>query len=153
MIRRLMAATLLALFVGGSPALAQADIVELLRSDIATQKKALLTYAMRMTEEESNTFWPIYNEYQKDLRKVADARIAMIKDYAANYDSMNDKMAADFSKRALRAEGDRLKLYKKYNGRMAKALSPKLAARWLQAEHAINTMIDVQIASGLPLMK
>lgn len=154
MIRKLTAVAVIAGLVGvAAPSFAQNDIIELLRSDIATQKKALLTHAMSMTEEESNVFWPIYNEYQNEMRKLVDERIAMIKDYAANYDSMTDPMAADLTKKALKQQESRLKLYKKYNGKMAKALTPKLAARWLQAEHAINTMIDVQIASELPLMK
>jgi hypothetical protein len=154
MIRKLVAAALaVAVLAVSAPSFAQNDIIELLRSDITTQKKALMTQAMTMSEAESDVFWPIYNEYQNELRKVGDERIAIIKDYSANYETMTDEMATSLSKRSLKTEEDRLKLYKKYNGKLAKALSPKLAARWLQAEHAINTMIDVQIAAEMPLMK
>jgi hypothetical protein len=154
MFRKILTVTVIAVLTGiAAPAFAQSDVIELLRSDLATQKKALLTGAMDMTEQESEIFWPIYNEYSVELRKVGDERIAMIKEYADNYDSMTDEMAKDLTKRALSTQEERIKLYKKYNGKMAKELSPRLAARWLQAEHAINTMIDVQIASELPLMK
>jgi hypothetical protein len=154
MIRKLLTVTLITVITGiAAPSFAQTDIIELLRSDIATQKKAILTSAMQMTETESDIFWPIYNDYQNELRKIGDERIAMIKDYSANYDSMTDEMAADLSKRALKVYGDRLSLYKKYEKKFSKALSPRMAARWLQAEHAINTMIDVQIAAEMPLMK
>ncbi len=151
--RKIVAVTLAAALVAAAaPSFAQSDVIELLRSDIATQKKALITGAMSMTEAESDIFWPIYNDYQNELRKVGDERVAMIKDYSANYDSMTDEMATDLSKRALKAYDDRLSLYKKYEKKFAKALSPRMAARWLQAEHAINTMIDVQVAAEMPLM-
>ena len=154
MIRKFVTVALAgAIVAAAAPSFAQNDIIELLRSDIATQKKAIMTQAMSMTEAESEVFWPIYNEYQNELRKIGDERVALIKQYADNYDSMSDEMAKDITKRALKQQGDRLSLYKKYNGKLAKALGPKLAARWLQAEHAINTMIDVQVASELPLMK
>lgn len=154
MIRKLMTVTLVTALVGvAAPSFAQGDIIELLRSDIATQKKALITQAMNMTEAESDIFWPIYNDYQNELRKIGDERIALIKEYADSYESMTDETAADITKRAIKQQEDRLKLYKKYNGKLAKAVSPRFAARWVQTEHAINTMIDVQIASEMPLMK
>jgi hypothetical protein len=85
-------------------------------------------------------------------QEVFLARVAVITEYAANYDAMTDEMANDLSKRALKAQDDRLGLYKKYHGKFAKAMSPIMAGRWLQTEAAINTMIDVQIASEMPLM-
>jgi hypothetical protein len=36
---------------------------------------------------------------------------------------------------------------------MEKSLSPKVAARWVQAEHAIQAAVDLQLAEELPLMK
>ncbi len=158
MIRKLMTAMLVIALVGVSaPAFAQSgemnDMIELLRSDVQTQKKAIITHAMNMTEDESEAFWPLYNDYQNELRKIGDERVALIKEYAANYDNMTDEMATSLVKRSLKTQQDRLALYKKYNGKIAKATSPKLAARWLQAENAINTMVDLQIAAELPLME
>ncbi|MDH4036119.1 MAG: hypothetical protein OEX18_06815 [Candidatus Krumholzibacteria bacterium] len=154
MIRKLLTVTLITVIAGiAAPSFAQNDVIELLRSDIRTQKKALITGAMQMTEAESDIFWPIYNEYENELRLVGDRRVATIKDFADNYENMTEEMAKDLSKRSLKNQEDRLSLYKKYNGKFAKALSPKMAARWLQAEYAINEMIDVQISAELPLMK
>lgn len=154
MIRRLLTGVLFAaLAVTAAPASAQVGIFDLLRADLASQKKALLSQAMNMTEHEKEIFWPIYEDYQKELETLGEVRTTMIKDYSEHHASMSDKMAASLARRALDFEEKRLKLYRKYNGRIAKKLSPTLAARWLQAEHVINTMIDVQIVAELPLMK
>ncbi len=154
MIRRLMTASLFVALAGATaPTFAQPGILDLLRSDIATQKKALLTQALHMTEQQNEVFWPIYDDYQRELNRLGERRSAMLKDYSDHHESMTDKMAAGLTRRALDYEEKRLKLYRKYNGRFSKALSPKIAARWLQAEHVINTMIDVQIVSELPMMQ
>ncbi len=159
MIRKLLTTMVVVALVGlAVPAFAQDsaqmnDIIEVLRSDVQTQKKALITHAMAMTDAQSEAFWPIYNDYQNELRKIGDERVSIIKEYASNYDSMSDEMAKSLVKRSLKTQQDRLNLYKKYNTKFEKALSPKMAARWLQAESAINTMIDVQIASELPLVQ
>jgi hypothetical protein len=45
-----------------------------------------------------------------------------------------------------------MKLLKKYSGKVQKSLSPKVAARWVQCEAALQSAIDLQMASELPLM-
>jgi hypothetical protein len=135
------------------PAFAQTDVVELLRSDLRTEKVAILTKALGMDEATSALFWPVYREYEMELNKIGDARVANIKDYAANYESMTDVKAKELVKNAFSLNEQRTKLLKKYHGKVEKATSPKLAARWAQCEMAINSMIDAQVAGELPLLK
>jgi hypothetical protein len=142
-----------------SPAWAQQEsgdvskYIELLRSDVRTARTEVVTEALNLAEPQSTAFWPIYREYEKEMAALGDKRIALIKQYAANYDSMTDKMAKDLANQAFKLNGDRLNLMKKYYGKVEKVLQPKLAARWAQVENAMNALIDVQIASELPLMK
>jgi len=136
-----------------APSFAQADLVEIMRSDLRTQKKALLTQAMQMTEAQSEAFWPVYNQYESELIVLNDTRLALIKDYASNYDTMTDPVAKDLVKRSFKWQEGNTKLLKKYYGKMEKAVTPIVAARWVQAEHAINSMIDVQVASEIPLIQ
>ena len=136
-----------------APSFAQADLVEIMRSDLRTQKKARLTQAMQMTEAQSEAFWPVYNQYESELIVLNDTRLALIKDYASNYDTMTDPVAKDLVKRSFKWQEGNTKLLKKYYGKMEKAVTPIVAARWVQAEHAINSMIDVQVASEIPLIQ
>jgi hypothetical protein len=124
-----------------------------MRSDLRTQKKALLTQAMQLSETQAEAFWPVYNEYESQLMKLNDSRLSIIKDYAANYATMTDVVAKDLVKRSFQWQEGNTKLLKKYYGKMEKAISPIAAARWVQAEHAINSMIDVQVASEVPLIR
>ncbi|MGD8698033.1 MAG: hypothetical protein PVJ43_02005 [Gemmatimonadales bacterium] len=142
------------ILVSFSSAYGQVDsYIELLRSDIRTEKQALLTEAMQFSDEQAAVFWPIYREYDLELSKIGDQRVALIKDFAANFATMTDDKAKDMAKRSFKLEEDRVKLRKKYHGRVEKALDPIIAAKFVQIERAIAALIDVQLASELPLME
>ena len=69
------------------------SFVELLRSDVKTEKKAIITEVMDFTEQEAAAFWPEYRNYEFDLDKLGDARLILIKDYADNLETMTDDKA------------------------------------------------------------
>ena len=81
--------------------------VELLRSDLRAQKVAIITEVMQFTEAEDAKFWPVYREYEAELAKINDDRIALIKEYAANYDTLTDATADRLAQRALDLEARR----------------------------------------------
>jgi len=56
--------------------------VELLRSDLRAQKVAVITEMMQFTDAEDAAFWPVYREYERDLTKINDERLALVKEYA-----------------------------------------------------------------------
>ena len=137
------------------PALVQAQqdaYVELLRSDVKTQRVAIITEVMQFSDSASALFWPVYREYEYEATKIGDDMLALIKDYAANYDSLSDEIAKDLASRALRIDEDELKLRKKYYKRVEKAMGSVTAAKFLQIENQIRLLIDLQIEQSLPLI-
>jgi len=139
------------------PALAADDTkmdkyVELLRSDVRTARTQIVTEALDLKDQQSSAFWPVYRDYEKDLAALADKRVALIKDYAASYDTMTDKIAKDLVNRAFKINQDRTALLKKYYAKVEKVLQPKLAARWVQVENAMNSIMDIQVIANLPLI-
>jgi len=152
MIRRIVPVILVCLlavaFVHG-----QEEYIELLRSDIKTQKVAMLTEVLELTEEESAAFWPVYREYELELDKINDETLARIKDYVAHYDSMTDEKATELIQQALTLDESRVKLRKKYFKKFQGALPPIKVARFYQAERQISMLLRLQIAAELPLIK
>jgi hypothetical protein len=108
---------------------------------------------MQFTNEEANAFWPVYREYEFEFAKIGDARIALIKDYARNYETMTDEKAKELIQKALKLEGRRTKLKRKYFRKFDRVLPSKTVAKFFQLENQINLLIDLQIASELPLIK
>ena len=162
--------TTLALFLGGGlfVAVAQAQpagqaastqtpeqnlraYTELLRSDIRTQKVGLVTEVMRLTEAEDARFWPIYREYESELIKINDERLRLIKTYAEVYNKFTDEQADSLTTKALDLEARRTALKQKYYGNLKAKLSPRVAARAVQIEHQLDLLVDLEIASALPI--
>jgi len=127
--------------------------VELLRADLRTEKVAIITEMMQFSEDEDARFWPIYREYDTQLARINDDRIAAIKDYAAAYDKMTDDIADRLARMALDLEARRNALTAQFYDRFKSALSAKTAARFLQVERQILLILDLQIASSLPIVQ
>ena len=127
--------------------------IEVLRSELKTDKKAIITETMQFTQKESEVFWPIYNEFEYELDKLANKRIANIKDFAANYDSLSDKKADELIKNSFSFLNDRLDLNQKYYKKFAEVLTPTVAAKYMQLEHQIQLILDLSVAANLPLAK
>ena len=140
--------------VGASVARAQGDkYLELMRSDVKTQKVELITHALALSDSEGAIFWPIYRQYDVDLSKIGDRRIALIKKYADNYMSMDNKMAKQISEEWFKIQKGRLDLLKKYFTQIEKKLSVARAAQFVQAENYVGLLIDVQVSDAMPFIQ
>ena len=124
---------------------------ELLRSDVRVQKVAIITEVMGFTEAEDAAFWPIYREYDLEMSRLGDERVALIAEYARNYSNLTDAVADSLATKALDLEGRRRAAQAKSYERVKAALSPRTALRFLQVEHQLQLLIDLQIASSLPV--
>ena len=140
-----------------APASAQSGsvdaFVELLRSDIKTQKVSILTEVMEFTTDQASVFWPIYRDYEKDSAKLTDLELNLLKEYAGIFDSMTDTQAKEMSKRFFKLEEDKLKLRKKYHDKVAGKLGAAEAAKFSQIDNQINSLIELQLYSNLPLFQ
>jgi hypothetical protein len=126
---------------------------ELLRSDVRAQKVAIITQVMEFTEAEDAAFWPIYREYDVEMSKLGDERVALIAEYAKNYENLTDAVAEKLANKALDLEARRQALKAKLFERVKTALSPRKALRFLQVEHQLLLLIDLQISASLPVVK
>jgi len=135
-------------------AAAQIDsYIEMLRSDVKAARQEIADAALDLPDDKATVFWPVYRKYLLELDQWGDKRVALIKDYAAVYDSMTDAKAKELANRALTNMESRVKLLKKYYKEFSKVLGASDAARLIQVESAVNNVIDLQIASELPLIE
>jgi len=126
--------------------------IGMMRQDLKKDKVSILTQLMDLGPDQAAKFWPVYNEYDKELVKLADERIALIRLYAENYSALSDEMATKIAMGAMDIEARRLEMRKQYFQRVSQALTAKDAARWLQIETQIEKLIDLQILASLPIV-
>ena len=127
--------------------------IELLRSDVKTKKTAILVDLMQLNDEQAEKFWPIYREYDFELQALNDQKLAGIQEYANNYQNMTDEKADALAKLALALENKRTDLKAKYYEKVREQLGGIIAARFLQIENQMLMVVDLQIASSLPIVE
>lgn len=128
--------------------------MELLRASLRMDKREILKAALKLSDKDYEKFWPIYYDYQAQLIRIYDKKIDLIQDYADhyNYDAITDKEVDQLVKSSFAATKAQSALLEKYYGQVAKALSKRVAARFVQVENTLNGAFDVKLRSKLPLM-
>jgi hypothetical protein len=130
-------------------------VLETLRSDVNGYKVRVINQAMQLTGPEAEKFWPIYRQYEQDLGKVADRKIALIREFGEKSaaGTLNGKAADALADKWLENVRDRLDLWKKYRKKIAKAVSPARAAQFLQVENQVALFMDLNIAAEMPVLR
>jgi hypothetical protein len=127
------------------------EYIELLRKDVRSQKSAIMDVVMQLDADQSAKFWPIYRDYEAELAKVNDLRIANIKEYAQSYNNLTDAKADELIQNALTYQKQRMDLVAKYYDRVKQSLGAVTAARFVQVEQQLLLVIDLKITSSLPI--
>jgi hypothetical protein len=126
--------------------------VDLLRRDVRQQKAEIMGAVMLLSSDEAAKFWPIYSEYDAELTKLNDQRVENIKEYARTYNQMTDEKADELIQKSLAYQKQRAELLAKTYDRVKQAVGAVTAARFAQVEHQLLLIIDLQIASSLPVV-
>ncbi len=140
------------------PAKAQdkpANNMEILREKIKADKKLLVATNMELTESEAKGFWPIYEDYQRDLQKINQRLVKLLDSYAADYrgNSLTDEKAKKLIEESVATEQAETKLKGSYVPTLSKVLPMKKVARYLQIESKIRALIKYDLAATVPLVQ
>ena len=127
--------------------------IQLMRQDIRSERKKVVAANMPLTETEATKFWPVYDRYIAETIKVNDDRFALLKEYAKNYDAATDEQADSFIKRWIALDQDNNQLRLKYIPEFEKVVSHKKTAMFFQIDRRVSMMIELQLASQVPLVK
>jgi hypothetical protein len=131
------------------------DYVATLRAELSSGKVNIINQIMKLKASEAKAFWPIYYEYEQELFDWGDQRLILIEEFvtAQQGDALNDAQAKIIADKWFKLQSDRLELLKKYHEQITQELSNVRAAQFVQIEYRMNTMIDLMIASELPLIQ
>ncbi|HTZ56312.1 MAG TPA: hypothetical protein VMB20_14795 [Candidatus Acidoferrum sp.] len=134
------------------PSAASEQDIQMLRENIRASRKKIVAANMSLTADEATKFWPIYDQYQLELNKIGNARWDMMKEYAASYPNVSAAQAQDFMQRSTAIDQQMIALREKYVPIFEKVIPPKKAALWYQIDRQIDLVVNMQLASMLPLV-
>lgn len=164
-VKRQMTATIAVILLGFGPlGLAQtktpggekpASNLEIVHEKLKADKKLIVAKYMELTESEAKKFWPVYEEYQKDLQKSNDRLLRLLESYAADYrnKSLTDEKAKKLLDEWIAFERDEGKRRSAFAPKVLQALPPKKAARYLQIENEYRILLRYDLAATVPLIQ
>jgi hypothetical protein len=140
------------------PGMAQdkpADNMQILRDKIKADKKLVVATNMELTESEAKGFWPIYDQYQKDLQKINRRIASLLESYAADFrgKSITDAKAKKLIEEAVAIDQAEANLKSTYAPKLGKVLPVIKVARYLQIENKIRAVVKYELAQGVPLVQ
>ena len=141
-----------------SLALAQerpANNMDIVHEKLKADKKLLVATYMKLSEAEATRFWPIYEEYQKELEQIDARLLTLLQSYAADMksNSLTDDKAKALLDTWIAIENDDAKRRASYAPKVLKALPPRKAARYLQIENEYRIVMRYDLAVVVPLVQ
>ncbi|UCD53190.1 MAG: hypothetical protein JSW27_11210, partial [Phycisphaerales bacterium] len=129
--------------------------IDSVRIDLAEGNVRLINETIGLSDEEAKVFWPLYQEYETELFELGDRRLDLMDRFIASDEALNldDSEAQKIAAEWFELEEARFALWKKYHQLIAARLSPLRAIQFVQTEHRISTVVDLMIASELPLFR
>ena len=110
------------------------------RERVEAQRVGFITQRLNLTPEESQQFWPIYNQYTQQLQEIRKA---------ARLEQPNDDITDVDAEKMIVAQMDRdtreLDLKKEYFQKLKKVISPRKVLKLYRAERDFKTDLLKQL--------
>lgn len=136
----------------GSAAAAKAEL-ESLRQKVAADKKAVIGKNLALSDAEEKAFWPLYDDYQKELKSINEKLRKTLEAYADAYGKggIPDSTAKSLLADTIAIEEAELKAKKAVVAKMEKVLPASRVARYMQIENKVRAIVRLDLAANVPL--
>jgi len=123
-----------------------------LRARIQSDKKGIIQRNLTLTEKEAKGFWPLYESFEKEISGPQAQYNRAVLDYVDAGSNITDANAKRIVEQILKAQDDESRLRRAQFPRLLKVLPATKAARYMQLENKMRTVILYETASAIPLV-
>ena len=138
----------------------KADVTDMqaLRTALRTDKKAFVASTLKLTPAEEKKFWPVYDEYQRNLDMTNRRRDVAIQQIIVGDAPESELYAKRLVNELIAVDEAELKARRTLQNRLMRGvptriLPPKKAARYLQLEAKVRALQAYDVAATVPLIK
>jgi len=110
-----------------------------LEHDLRSRMKQIIAAQLALTEAQEKKFWPLYSQYEADLARISDKKVALIREY-----SQKDDMDSYFRARAA-IDKSIMEVNLNYIAIFRKVLSAKETALFFRIDWPLRQMVDLQL--------
>jgi Spy/CpxP family protein refolding chaperone len=152
------AAMIAAPCVSAEDRLADVTDMQALRSAVRADKKAFVASTLKLTPAEEKKFWPLYDEYQRNLDMTNRRRVVAVERLIVQDKPESELFARTFVNELIAVDEAELKARRTLHNRLmrgvpSRIMPPKKAARYLQLESKIRAVQAYDVAATVPLVK
>ena len=133
----------------------QVSSMDVLRAQLDLDKREVVKENLILTESAAADFWPMYEEYQRELRAIDERVVRLVNEYVEAYGnaSITDATAKRLLDESLKLEEAEVALRKRYAARLVRVIPAKEAARYLQIERKIRAVVEFDLSDRIPLVE
>ena len=118
------------------------------------QAKQIVVEQLPLTEQQSQIFWPIYENYKTEMESLNSRLLKIITQYAKHYNAndLDEKKGLQLLEKSFAIEVDRINIKRKYVKIFKKQLPAKIVARFFQIDNKIEALIKYGLSKEVPLI-
>ena len=126
--------------------------IDYIQSIFGMEKKAIVAEFVKLDGAAKDAFWSNYDAYEVQRKELSKKRLAMLNDYAKNYEGMTDEKISELAKASSKQIKDDEALRYKYFNKLKKESGAKAAAQFYQIEGYFNAAIRMSILESIPFI-
>jgi len=127
--------------------------IEGLKKDVGGTFKEIVKDNLKLTEDEANKFWPLFDEYMAARSPIFEERVSITEEYMMNYYAMDDATAKDLIIKSMQSYQDLIDLRKDYINKMFEVLPAPLVGKFFQLDNRVSAVLDLVRMSATPLVR
>ncbi|MFD1602521.1 hypothetical protein ACFSJW_19720 [Flavobacterium artemisiae] len=126
--------------------------VEVVQSLYGKSKSELVKQYMNLSDAQATAFAKVYDNYETERKALGQSKFQLINDYASSYETLTDAKADELVKGTLKNHIAYEKLYTKTYNQAKKAIGAINAAKFIQLEVYLQTIIRSEILEAIPFI-
>lgn len=132
-----------------------ADVTDMqaLRDAVKADKRKYVASLMTLTDAEAKRFWPIYDNYQRNLEGTNRDRVVAVQEFMFRDKPLTNLAAKQYATRLLVLDEAEVKARRTMRNRVMRALPAVKAARYMMLEQKISAVQDYDLAAAVPLVR
>jgi len=127
--------------------------LNLLRQDLRSKRKQLIAANLKLTDTDAKTFWPVYDQYMRELIAINDRKFGLVQEYADNWGKMTNDKSLLFARNWLEMDIAIAQLRQHYVPIVAQVLDGRKTTTFFQLDRRIAMMLELQVSSQMPLVQ
>jgi hypothetical protein len=127
--------------------------VDLMQAAFGMAKKDVVSAFVQPSASQSDAFWKLYDEYETQRKVLGKERIALIEQYAKQYENMTSDQADAWMSKVIALQKKTDKLISTYYKKVKGVTDGLVATQFYQVESYILTGIRMELLEEIPFVQ